>query len=122
MAYADFSDYRNIIGEDDILETKEIEDNLELASVKIDEMTFGRINGVGFDNLTPFQRECIRKATCYQAQYIIENGYDETDVSSYTVGKLSVTQGQQESTSSKYHMNPTALALLRKSGLMWRGA
>lgn len=122
MAYADFSDYRNIIGEDDILETKEIEDNLELASVKIDEMTFGRINGVGFDNLTPFQRECIRKAACYQAQYIVDNGYDETDVSSYTVGKLSVTQGQQESGASKNHMNPTALALLRKSGLMWRGA
>lgn len=122
MAYADFSDYRNIIGEDDILETKEIEDNLELASVKIDEMTFGRINGVGFDNLTSFQRECIRKATCYQAQYIAENGYDETDVSSYTVGKLSVTQGQQESVASKYHMSPTALALLRASGLMWRGA
>ena len=122
MAYADFSDYRNKIGEDDILETKEIEDNLELASVKIDEMTFGRINGVGFDNLTPLQRECIRKAACYQAQYIAENGYDETDVSSYTVGKLSVTQGQQESTASKNYMNPTALALLRKSGLMWRGA
>ena len=92
MAYADFSDYRNIIGEDDILETKEIEDNLELASVKIDEMTFGRINGVGFDNLTPFQRDCIRQATCYQTQYIAQNGYDEEDVESYSVGKLSISK------------------------------
>ena len=122
MVYADFSDYREIIGEDDIFEVKEIEDNLRLASVKIDEMTFVRINGVGFDNLTPFQRECIRKATCYQAQYISENGYDEADVSSYTVGKISVTQGQQKSSASKYYMSPMAITMLRTSGLMWRGA
>lgn len=122
MAYADFSDYRNIIGEDDILETKEIEDNLELASVKIDEMTFGRINGVGFDNLTPFQRDCIRQATCYQTQYIAQNGYDEEDVESYSVGKLSISKGQSENTASRHHMSPTAYALLRSSGLMFRGA
>lgn len=122
MIYADFSDYREIIGEDDIFEVKEIEDNLRLASVKIDEMTFGRINGVEFDNLTPFQRECIRKATCYQAQYIAENGYDEADVSSYTVGKISVTQGQQKSSASKHYMSPMAITMLRTSGLMWRGA
>ena len=122
MASADFSDYRNIIGEDDILETKEIEDNLELASVKIDEMTFGRINGVGFDNLTPFQRDCIRQATCYQTQYIAQNGYDEEDVESYSVGKLSISKGQSENTASRHHMSPTAYALLRSSGLMFRGA
>lgn len=122
MVYADFSDYREIIGEDDIFEVKEIEDNLRLASVKIDEMTFGRINGVGFDNLTPFQRDCIRQATCYQAQYIAQNGYDEEDVESYSVGKLIISKGQSENTASRHHMSPTAYALLRSSGLMFRGA
>lgn len=122
MVYADFSDYREIIGEDDIFEVKEIEDNLRLASVKIDEMTFGRINGVGFDNLAPFQRDCIRQATCYQAQYIAQNGYDEEDVESYSVGKLSISKGQSGNTASRHHMSPTAYALLRSSGLMFRGA
>lgn len=120
--YATLLDYLDLIGEDDILETSEIEDNLRLASVKIDEMTFGRINGVGFDSLTPFQRDCVVRAVCYQARYIAENGYDETEISSYTIGKLSVSTGQATAPASKYHMSPAAYAVLRSSGLMWRGA
>ncbi|MGN0548546.1 MAG: hypothetical protein ACI4IM_03000 [Acutalibacteraceae bacterium] len=122
MVYANFKDYCDLIGEDDILVKKEIEDNLRLASVKIDDMTFRRINGVGFDNLTPFQRDCIRQATCYQAQYIAQNGYDEEDVESYSVGKLSISKGQSGNTASRHHMSPTAYALLRSSGLMFGGA
>lgn len=120
--YAKLSDYLDLIGEDDILETKDIEDNLRLASIKIDEMTFGRINGVGFDNLTPFQRDCVMRAVCYQAHYIAENGYNEAEVSSYTIGKLSVSTGQATAPASRYYMSPAAYAVLRSSGLMWRGA
>lgn len=120
--YAKLSDYIDLIGEDDILQTSEIEDNLRLASVKIDEMTFNRINSVGFENLTEFQRNCIVRATCYQARYIAENGYDETEVSSYTIGKLSVSTGQSSTPASKYHLSSAAYAALRSSGLMWRGA
>ena len=35
---------------------------LKSASDKIDILTFNRIRGIGFDNLTPFQQEVIRKA------------------------------------------------------------
>ena len=54
----------------------EIEASLSLTEIKIDEATFNRIKGRGFENLTEFQQEKIRLAACYQADYIHENGYD----------------------------------------------
>ena len=72
---------------------KEIEENLKLAQNKIDRITFNRIVGIGFDNLTEFQKEKVREAICYQADYIFKNGYnneDNSDISSYSVLDISV--------------------------------
>lgn len=73
---------------------EEIEKNLKLAQNKIDCITFNRILGIGFDNLTDFQKEKVRNAICYQADYIKEHGYnneDNSDISSYKVLDISVT-------------------------------
>ncbi len=72
---------------------EEIEKYLKLAQNKIDRITFNRIVGKGFDNLTKFQQEKIRESICYQADYIKENGYnneDNSDISSYSVLDISV--------------------------------
>ena len=72
---------------------KEIEKNLKLAQNKINRITFNRIVGKGFDNLTEFQQEKVRESICYQADYIFDNGYndeDNSDISSYSVLDISV--------------------------------
>ena len=72
---------------------KEIEKNLKLAQNKIDRITFNRIVGIGFENLTEFQQEKVRESICYQADYIFDNGYnneDNSDISSYSVLDISV--------------------------------
>ncbi len=90
------------------------------ASIKIDEATFNRIRGVGFECLTPFQQDCIRKAVCYQAKYISEHGYDETDISSYSVGDISVSVAEGNTSAAKQGFEPLAYSLLKQSGLMSR--
>ncbi len=71
----------------------EIEKYLKLAQNKIDRITLNRIVGIGFENLTEFQKEKVREAICYQADYIKENGYNDEDnnnISSYSVLDISV--------------------------------
>lgn len=90
------------------------------ACIKIDEATFNRIKGVGFDRLTPFQQNCIRKAVYYQAKYISEHGYDETDISSYSVGGISVSVEGGNTAAQKQGFDPLAYSILKQSGLMSR--
>lgn len=76
------------------LPEEEIEKYLKLAQNKIDRITLNRIVSIGFDNLTEFQKEKVREAICYQADYIKENGYndeDNSDISSYSVLDISVS-------------------------------
>ena len=73
---------------------KDIEENLKLAQNKIDRITLNRIVGIGFENLTEFQKEKVRESICYQADYIFQNGYndeDNSDISSYSVLDISVS-------------------------------
>ena len=73
---------------------EDIEKYLKLAQNKIDRITFNRIVGIGFENLTEFQKEKVREAICYQADYIFKNGYDDedkNDISSYSVLDISVS-------------------------------
>lgn len=94
---------------------------LSQAEIKIDEVTFNRIKGVGFDRLTPFQRECVKKAVCYQAKYIHENGYDSSgEIESYSVLSVSVNMGNNNSAAKKQNLDPIAYSLLTRSGLMVR--
>ena len=55
-----------------VLESKEIEKYLELASIDINRATLTRIERRGFNNLTAQQKNLIIKAICLQAEYIKE--------------------------------------------------
>ena len=46
---------------------------LKQASRHIDTLTFNRIVGIGFDNLTPYQQEIIREVCCEQADFEYKN-------------------------------------------------
>jgi hypothetical protein len=68
---------------------------LALASAKVDELTFGRIKRYGFNDLTEFQKESVRTAVCYQAEWYAANGVEGGGaVSVYRALDVSVTYGR----------------------------
>lgn len=119
--YVDSSYYYNVYqGE---MDYQQIDKYLKMASEKIDEVTLNRIVGIGFDNLTNFQKEKVKEAVCAQADYIYENGYDndEGDVSSYSV--LDITVNEKENVNSearKQCMSSYAYSQIKKTGLACR--
>ena len=107
----------------DMIPTEEVEKYLNLASEKIDDMTFNRIRGIGFDKLTTFQQECIQKAICHQAEYYYENGINSNieSVSSYSVLDISISIDKTKVTDAqKVNMDENAYMYLKKSGLTSR--
>lgn len=105
------------------LSNDEIEKYLKLAQEKIDSITFNRIVAIGFDNLTEFQKEKIKEAICYQAEYIFENGYNNEnnrDISSYSVLDISVSKdnsGSNKTLAERNNMSEIAYDYISKTGL-----
>lgn len=105
------------------LPNDEIEKYLKLAQEKIDSITFNRIVAIGFDNLTEFQKEKIKEAICYQAEYIFENGYNNEnnrDISSYSVLDISVSKdnsGSNKTLAERNNMSEIAYDYISKTGL-----
>lgn len=86
--YADSDYYENTFMGNTIPDD-ELNNKLELASDKIDSLTYNRIVGIGFDNLTSFQQEKIKKAVCCQADFMYKYGdYLNTPISGYTAGSV----------------------------------
>lgn len=56
-----------------IVPEDELEKALRQASRHIDSLTYNRIAGRGFSNLTSFQQELIRDVVCQQADFETEN-------------------------------------------------
>lgn len=105
-----------------LIPSDDIEKYLELAQEKIDSITFNRIVEIGFNNLTEFQREKISKAICYQAEYILKNGFNDEDkekgIASYSVLDISVNVKDSEKTqANKECMSEIAYDLIHKTGL-----
>ena len=103
--------------------TKDIQELLDLAETKVDEVTFNRIRGIGFDNLTEFQKDKVRKAVCVQADYIQEyGGYTdgEPQIESYSVLDISVSVSGKQTAAERAGMATLAYKLLEQTGLMRR--
>ena len=96
MAYEPYASkeyYQNeyqgsIVPEDKLLKA------LRQASRHIDSLTFNRIVGQGFSNLSRYQQELIREVTCQQADFETENA-DEIDtiLQSYAINGVSAQFG-----------------------------
>lgn len=103
--------------------TKDIRELLDLAEMKVDEVTFNRIRGIGFDNLTEYQKDKVRKAVCVQADYIQEyGGYTdgEPQIESYSVLDISVSVSGKQTEAERVGMATLAYKLLEQTGLMRR--
>lgn len=125
MAYEPYASkeyYQNeyqgsIVPEDKLLKA------LRQASRHIDSLTFNRIVGQGFSNLSRFQQELIREVTCQQADFETENA-DEIDtiLQSYAINGVSAQFGTSWNviTEQGVAMKRDVYALLCQTGLCCR--
>lgn len=77
-----------------IIPEENLEKLLRQASRHIDSLTYNRIVGRGFLNLTDFQQDLIREVVCQQAEFEYENA-DEIDtiLQSYSINGVSAQFG-----------------------------
>lgn len=125
MAYEPYASkeyYQNeyqgsIVPEDKLLKA------LRQASRHIDSLTFNRIVGQGFSNLSRYQQELIREVTCQQADFETENA-DEIDtiLQSYAINGVSAQFGSSWNviTEQGAAMKRDVYALLCQTGLCCR--
>lgn len=127
---------------DAVIDAERLEAALESASRDIDGLTFNRIaaarcksavpgeaNAVGFDALTPFQRDLVTRAVCLHAAFRAEYGeWLDSPLESYGINGVSMgfSSGGSGSTSGVVERggvktSPRVLALLRQTGLCFLG-
>lgn len=91
MSYVDGVYYKANF-EGNILPYEGINSKLDRASDQIDTLTYNRIVRIGFDNLTEFQKDKVRKAICIHAEFIEQYGdYIDTPLSGFSAGSTSVS-------------------------------
>lgn len=108
---------------------------LEAASRDVDGLVFNRIgaardgDAVGFDALTPFQRELVKLAVCLHAAFRAEYGeWLDSPLESYGINGVSMGFGSGGSGGAGgvverggVKTSPRVLALLRQTGLCFLG-
>lgn len=90
------------------------------ASRHIDTLTYNRIVGRGFDNLTEFQKNVIQEVVCRQAEFEYENADEISSVlSSYSINGVSAQFGSSWNvfTDRGIAMKRDDYALLCQTGL-----
>ena len=87
--YADLEYYKNTYcGK---LPEEEAERALKQASTHIDILTYRRIAGIGFENLTPFQQETVKEVACMMADFESANAsMINSLINSYSINGASI--------------------------------
>lgn len=94
MQYVNFAYYKDTYG--GVLLTDENADRyLKQASRQVNTICRGRIEGMGFDGLSPFRKSSIQDVICRQAEFLYQNeSMLETYLSSYAINGVSMQFGQ----------------------------
>lgn len=104
----------SIVPEDDLKKV------LRRVSRHIDSLTYNRIVGQGFSNLTEFQQNLIREVVCQQADFEVENAeLINTVLQSYGINGVSMQFGSTWNifTDKGIAMKRDTYALLCQTGL-----
>nr|WP_288884660.1 hypothetical protein [uncultured Blautia sp.]DAG78916.1 MAG TPA: Head Tail Connector Protein [Caudoviricetes sp.] len=120
--YADAAYYTDIYNGSLLSDTNR-ERYLKQASRHIDSLTYNRIVGQGFSDLTPFQQEIVQEVCCQQADFEYENAeVIETVLSSYSINgtAMQFTQSWNVYTDKGVAMRKDVYALLSQTGLCCR--
>lgn len=90
--YVDKDYYINTYGGK--LPEEEVQRFVTSASEHIDSLTFNRIRGLGFNSLTLFQQEKIKRAVCRLADFEYENeDLIQSVLASYSINGVSMSFG-----------------------------
>lgn len=94
----------------------------ELASDAVDALCYGRIRKVGFDNLTTFQQEKVKKAVCLHVSFLSTYGdLLNSPLSSYGINGVSMSfDTAKVVTQGGVTTNQAVMQQLRQSGLATR--
>lgn len=94
QSYADADYYEETYG-GSVIPEDEIQTVLKNASRHIDILTYNRIIGRGFDNLTEYQQELIKEINCEMAEFEYENkDLINTVLKSYSINGVSMSFGE----------------------------
>ena len=96
MAYEPYvpSDYYTNEYGGTIVPEEQLAKALRQASRHIDTLTYNRIVGQGFSNLTAFQQDMIREVVCQQADFEVENAdMINTVLQSYSINGVAMQFG-----------------------------
>ena len=125
MAYEPYvtPDYYRDIYKGSTVPDAELEKALRQASRHIDSLTYNRIVGQGFSNLTELQKEIIQEVVCQQADFEHENADEiNTILQGYSINGVSAQFGQSWNvyTDKGVAMKRDVYALLSQTGLCCR--
>ena len=115
--YANFDDYVTLE-----LEGTPSPEQFRLASDAVDALCYGRIRKVGFDNLTKFQQEKVKKAVCLHVAFLRAYGdLLNSPLSSYGINGVSMSfDASKVVTQGGVTTNQAVMQQLRQSGLATR--
>lgn len=117
MSYVDSTYYIEVF-EGEILQGS-INKKLERASEQIDTLTYNRIVSKGFDNLTEFQRDKIKRAICIHAEFIEKYGdYIDIPLNGFSAGSTSISFNANKV--NGITTTQEVLNLLKQTGLICR--
>lgn len=119
MSYVDYEYYKNTFGGS--LEETEAIRLLEESSDDVDKLTYGRIRKKGFNNLTEFQHDRIKKAICYHVEFIGKYGeYINMPITGFTAGDISMNFKKQNETAVGILADTRTIDYLSQTGLTVR--
>jgi len=119
LAYVDYKyykdTYKGTLDEDTATKL------LEESSDQVDRLTYGRIRKKGFDNLTEYQQELIKKSVCYQADFINSYGeYLNMPIDGYSAGGISLSFSKDNQGAGGVIADKRTLDYLSQTGLTVR--
>lgn len=122
MAYIPYASetYYEVSYEGSLIPEDELRKALLQASRHVDVLTYNRIVGRGFDNLTEFQKDVIREVVCRLADFEHENADEISSVlNSYSINGVSAQFGSSWNvfTNRGIAMKRDDYALLCQTGL-----
>lgn len=119
--YADYTYYKNEYGGTSLDESTAIS-MLKKASHKVDSLTFNRIVGRGFDNLTEFQQGIIKEVTCSIADFDYNTSLNNS-LTSYSINGVSMSFDKSSNliTVNGIKLEKDTYSLLSQTGLTYLG-
>ena len=119
MAYVDYEYYKDTYK--GTLEENAATKLLEEASDQVDRLTYGRIRARGFNNLTEYQQEMIKKAVCHQAEFINNYGdYLSSPLNGFSIGDVSLSFSKENQGAGGIIADKKTLDYLAQTGLTVR--